>query len=554
MNTDTTDPDLSSPGEPVSERPGMMRTSVVLMFFMGVNMIASLVMNRVLARTYGATGSTDTFFRLLQAVPFYFFTVFDNLFQTCVIPQVTALRAQRSSRDVFRLVQTAATVIGGALILLVILLWLFQGQILRWVEGSWVGDGAVVPSHIARWLFPSVFFLGLAGFYKHVLNSFGTHYTASVVTLPRQIVLAGIVFFLGARWGIRAAAVGLFVGASTELIPVTVGLMRNRFRFVRPKRDDWPEVRRFLAFLGYPAIGIVILYLFGPIESVLARYLEEGSITTLTYGRRISGILGLLFWSSLAVVTHTRASEAWGAGRREEALQSLLRALRYGLLIGVPGVLFGLAARHLILGAILAGERFGPRELNMTATHLVFLLPATLVAIHSNLFSSFLLTAGKPKIHALLNIASLLVVVSFYLLLIRGMGMTRFGLSRGYGIGVVLMFPVYYAVFRRYVAPIPIRGLLIHLSKVGGAAAAACVVPFFLANHYILKVWGPGMDGDSSGSEFLLGPALLGLTLMTVSFAIVFFSALYLLRVNECREIFSHIPFIGKGFASQDGN
>jgi hypothetical protein len=67
-------------------------------------------------------------------------------------------------------------------------------------------------------------------------------------------------------------------------------------------------------------------------------------------------------------------------------------------------------------------------------------------------------------------------------------------------------------------------------------------------------VWGLTINGASSGREFLLKPALLGLALMAGSFAIVFFPALYLLRVNECREIFSHIPFVGKVFASHDGN
>jgi len=501
----------------------MFRTSVFLMGVMLGEFVFSFLRDRTLAWAYGADESSDTFFRLLF-MPLFFIAVFDNLFQSAVIPQVSALGRKLPRDRVLHLMQGVSTVLLAILAVVTLGAALFHGPLLRLLEPSWTGEAAAEARNVGRWLLPTFVLLGLAHFGRHVLNSFGHHYLAALVMLPRQIVLIVTVLFLWRTWGVEAAAFGFTVGILAQYIPVVIGLRKLHFRPVEVLAHDWPEVRRFLSFLVLPGIGIFAFNLFYPIEAKIAGSLEAGAITTVYFARRVCALLGGLFWSSLGVVTYTQVSQLWHGGERERAVEGLARALRYATFLALPLVGFGLAGRHALLQLAVGAGKFAesPEALPLTADQLLFLLPATVAAIYASLVMGPFLMAGRTGTHCLINCSYPVTIVAFDVLFVYAFGERRLGLAIGYSLSVILTLPVCYLVFRRQIAPLPMRKLLTHFGTV-----ALSVLPGAAAVGYLSGRLRP--DGFVA-SAVVLG-ALAGL------FGLVYFGIAHLLRVKEAKDV-----------------
>jgi len=507
----------------------MFRTSIFLMGVMMGNFVFSFLRDRTLAYAYGADQSSDTFFRLLF-IPLFFIAVFDNLFQSAVIPQVTRLQQTRDRDDVLHLMQGVSTVLLGILAGLTVFFIIFQGPLLRFLDPAWVGAAATEARSVGRWLLPTFMLLGLVHFGRHVLNSFGHHYLAALVMLPRQIVIIAAVLLLWKTWGVEAAAMGFSVGMLAQFIPVVIGLKKLHFRPVELFAHDWPEVWRFLTFLILPGIGIAAFNLYYPIESKIAGSLEEGALTTLYFARRISALLLGLFWSSLGVVAYTRVSRSWHGGDRTEAVDGLARALRYATFLAIPLVAFGLAGRHALLGFAVGAGKFAahPEAIPLTADQLLYLLPATVAAIYASLVMGPFLMAGRTGTHCLINLSYPVTILLFDIILVYGLGRTRLGLAMGYALSTFLTLPVVYLLFQRLVAPLPARPFLSHFVRVVAAAAPGTILVAVLSTRF-------------RPEHFF--PQALVLALIALLFALSYLILTLLLGIEETRRILGSRPW-----------
>jgi len=426
--------------------------------------------------------------------------------------------------------QGVSTVLLGILAGVTVCFVFFHGPLLRFLDPDWVGAAASEARSVGRWLLPTFILLGLVHFGRHVLNSFGHHYLAALVMLPRQIVLIVAVLLLWRTWGVEAAAMGFCVGMFAQFIPVIIGLRKLRFRPVEFFAHDWPEVRRFLAFLVLPGIGVAAFNLYYPIESKIAGSLDEGALTTLYFARRISALLMGLFWSSLGVVTDTQVSQFWHGGHREKAVEGLTRALRYATFLAIPLVAFGLAGRHALLGLAVGAGKFAehPDAIPLTANQLLFLLPATVAAIYASLIMGPFLMAGRTGTHCLINISYPVTILLFDIILVYGLGRTRLGLAIGYSLSVAVVLPLTYLVFRRQIARLPLGVLGRHFAGVLAAAGPGTVLVAVLT----VRVRPEGFF-----------PQALVLAVAAGAFAVLYIFFALVFRVSEARQILASVPW-----------
>lgn len=302
--------------------------------------ILGFVRDLVTAQVFGAGALTDAFFVAFKIPNFLRRLFAEGAFATAFVPVLSEYRSKRSEAELKLFVDHVAGTLGLALLLVTALGMLAAPLIVSVFAPGFTANREVfeLTSRMLQITFPYILFISLTAFCGGILN---THHRFGIPAFtPVWLNLA----MIAAAWWlapvldepITALAWGVLLAGVVQFafqLPFVhrIGLL-PRFR---PAPRD-PGVMRVLKLMVPALFGVSVAQISLLIDTVIASFLEAGSISWLYYSDRLMefplGILG----AALATVILPNLSRRHAEESPGEFSRTLDWGLRAALVFGVP--------------------------------------------------------------------------------------------------------------------------------------------------------------------------------------------------------------------------
>ena len=313
--------------------------------------VLGLVRDLLMASMFGVNVFTDAF-NVAFRIPNLFRRLFaEGAFSQAFVPVLATHKTQQGEESTRVLISAVATVLFWILLVTCIvgvvgapvLVWLLASG-LRTQPGGM--DAAVL---MTRFMFPYIGFMSLVALSAGVLNTW-RRYAISALTpvlLNVSMILAAIVGapFLQ-RHGIQAIyamVAGVMIGGVLQLgvqIPalMKLGLMPRIGMSISAIRTAFAnkDVHRILKLMGPALLGVGVAQISLMINTQIASYLQQGSVTWLFYADRLMEFPTALFGVALGVVLTAQLATAKAGGDSERYSGMLDWGLRIVVLLTVP--------------------------------------------------------------------------------------------------------------------------------------------------------------------------------------------------------------------------
>jgi putative peptidoglycan lipid II flippase len=264
----------------------ILTAAAVVAFFTFLAKLTGAAREVFVARYFGVSDEVDAF-ALAVTLPYFAIAIFGGALNSALIPTYVDVR-QREGRDAAkRLLSTVLLLAIGLLVIVAIALVVLVPTVLPLVASRFAGEKLRLTFQLSYILIPSVVVAGTTMTLTAVLNAnerFAPGASASLA-IPVISILALLLF--GRMVGIRALAVGVFLGYCVESLLV-LRAVRRQGLVARPRWGGVTPALRRLAGQYLPMLaGGLVMGTNPVIDSLMASQLDPGSVAALSYGNKL---------------------------------------------------------------------------------------------------------------------------------------------------------------------------------------------------------------------------------------------------------------------------
>jgi len=337
-------PDLPSLEPSASIKPrSLLRSSLITGSMTMTSRVLGLARDQVLAYYLGAGGTADAFF-LAFKIPNFFRRLFsEGAFSQAFVPVLSEYRTKRSQEDLKNLVDLVAGCLGSAL-MLVTVLCVIGAPLLAFVfaPGFYANpEKFELLTSLIRITFPYLMLISLSGFAGAILNSYDRFAIPAFtpVLLNISMIFAALVaapWFsspaFALAWSVLIAGVFSFF--------FQLPFLRQVHLLPAPK-INWqdPGVKRILALMAPAIFGVSVSQINLMLDSIIASWLPEGSVSWLFYSDRLVELPLGIFAVAIATVIMPSLSRLHASESTQQFSQTLDWAIRLVVLIALPATL-----------------------------------------------------------------------------------------------------------------------------------------------------------------------------------------------------------------------
>ena len=325
----------------------------------------------VIARLFGVDAGTDAFLVAFKIPNFMRRLFSEGAFSLAFVPVLSEYRARRNPIDLKRFVDRVAGTLVVALLPMTLLGMLAASGLVALFAPGFVDEPQRwgLTTDMLRITFPYLPLIVLTAFAGGILNSL-RHFGAPAFT-P---VLLNLCMIATAYWlaphlerPILALAWGVLAAGIVQLTFQCPFLARLGL-LPRPRYAPWdPGVQRIGRLMGPALLGVSAIQLNLLVDTLIASFLPIGSISWLYYSNRLlefpQGLLGV----ALGTVILPQLSGQHANKDSDAFSQTLDRALRGALLLGLPAAVgLGMLAGP-ILATLFHSTSFSTQDCIMSA-------------------------------------------------------------------------------------------------------------------------------------------------------------------------------------------
>ncbi len=490
-----------------------------------VSRVLGFVRDVIVATAFGDRMAADAFFVAFK-IPNLFRRLFaEGAFSQAFVPVLSETRANEGEAAVRRLIDAVSGTL-AAVLLGVVTLGVIAAPIFVVVFApGFVHQTAKLElsASLLRVTFPYLLFISLSGLLGSVSNVYGRFGIPAL-----SPIMLNISMIIGALWiapymaePIMGLALGVFAGGVTQLGMQYAGLRQLGIRPRPALAFSDPGVRKILRLMAPAIFGVSVAQINMMLDTILASYLQTGSISWLYYADRLCEFPLGVFGLALSTVILPALAQHHNAGTAESFSATLDWGLRWVFVIGAPAAI-GLA----VLAVPLLSTLFQYGAMDHRA---VVMSGQALVALAVGLVPFILVKVLAPGFYARqdtrtpVRIGIISLISSSVLNLMLVYPLKHVGLALATSLGAYLNSWMLYSTLRRngiYRAGRGWRRLLVQISGASlamGLVLWACVTP--------LDQW----------QAWTIGMRALRLSLAICAGAVVYFGALWLcgLRLRD---------------------
>lgn len=340
---------------------GLLRSSLVVASMTMLSRVLGLARDVVIARYFGAGAGADAFFVAFKIPNFLRRLFAEGAFAQAFVPVLSEYKTTHGAAKTKLLVDSVAGVLGFVLAVMTITAILTAPALTALFAPGFYADEEKfsLATEMLRITFPYLFFISLTAFSGSILNSYGRFAVPAFTPVLLNVVLISSAVWLAPylSGSIMALAWGVLIAGMLQLMFQLPFLARMNL-LPRPRLDYHHEgVSKILKLMVPALFGVSVSQINLLLDTVLASFLETGSISWLYYSDRLSelplGVIGI----AIATVILPSLSRNHASSSAKEFSSTLNWALRSVMVIGVPSALaLMLLASPLIITLFHYGE------------------------------------------------------------------------------------------------------------------------------------------------------------------------------------------------------
>jgi putative peptidoglycan lipid II flippase len=499
------------------------RAAGTVMVAMVISQLTGLLANSLIGSTFGTGMENEAYFAANRFSEIIFNLMAGGALGSAFIPTFTGLLATKDRPGAWKLASSIANLLLLIMVLVSILSWIFAEQIVHTILApGFEARGQAMTVDLLRIQLPSSIIFGLSGLAMGILNAHQHFLLPALAPAMYRIGLIIGTLVLSPWIGIKGLAWGVVLGSCMHLLLQLPALVRLPERRYTPTLGlQVPNVREVGRLMAPRLIGVAVVQLNFLLNTFLASYQPEGSVTAITLAFALMLMPQAAIAQSIAIAALPTFSAQVARGRKDEMRSSLAATLRGVLLLAIPASLGLVLMREPLVSVIYERNAFGQASTVLVAWALLWyaagLVGHSLVEIFSRAFYALHDTKTPVVVGVITMSLNLLLSIAFSWLFASVGWMPHGGLALANSLATALeSIALIYLMRRR------LSGLQGHMiwQVVGKASlAAACMG---VGVWIWLKV-----NPISSNLLLTLGGVLVG--------GLLYVILLWVLRVSELR-------------------
>ncbi len=355
----------------------LLKSSGVVSLMTLISRVFGLIRDMVIAFFFGAGAGADVFF-LAFRIPNLFRRLFaEGAFSQAFVPVLSEYREKRSLSEVRALVQNVSGTLGVNLVLITLLGVVGAEVVVSIFAAGFVYKDEVeklaLATEMLRLTFPYLLLISMTAFSGAILNTFGRFAAPAFtpVLLNLSLIFCAIYLRPHLEEPVMALAWGVLIAGVAQLSFQLPFLASERL-LILPRVNFRDEGVKKIMLLMLPAIfGVSVGQINLLLDTVLASFLETGSLSWLYYSDRLLELPLALFAITIATVILPGLSREHANDSSEDFSATLNWALRLVFLFGLPATLaLILLSESLITTLFFQGE-MTRRDVTMSSLSLM---------------------------------------------------------------------------------------------------------------------------------------------------------------------------------------
>jgi putative peptidoglycan lipid II flippase len=338
--------------------------------------VFGFIRDMVVAQLFGTGMATDAFFVAFRIPNLFRRLVGEGALTASFIPVYTEYISQRSKEESDELVSASFSVLGVLLILVTALGILFSPWIVKIMAYGFSQEPEKFRLTVLlnRLMFPYIFFIGLVALAMGILNSW-KHFAAPAlapVLLNLSIIACALFFPVVLGEPILSLAIGVILGGAAQILFQIPFIQRTgivpRFHF----NPSHPGVKRIGILMAPSVLGLAVTQLNVVVNTLLASYLPEGSVSYLYYADRLLEFPMGIFAIAIATAVLPTLSEYSAQKDLQGLKETLSFSLRLVFFVTLPSMVGLIVLRLPILNLLFQRGAFTLHSAVMAAQALLY--------------------------------------------------------------------------------------------------------------------------------------------------------------------------------------
>jgi len=338
--------------------------------------ILGFVRDVVLARLFGASGTTDAFF-LAFRIPNLMRRMFaEGSFSLAFVPVLSEYRATADRAELRDLIDHVTGTLAAALLVITAAGMIAAPAVLAVFAPGWLLEGRPefdLSAQMLRITFPYIFLISLTALAGGILNTFERFLIPALTPVLLNISLIGSALLLSPQLEVpvKSLAWGVLIAGFLQLAIQIPAL--SRLGLLPRPRWNWQHsgVRRILKLMVPTLVGSSAAQINILVDSVIATFLVSGSVSWLYYSDRLLEFPLGVFGIALATVILPNLSRKHAQNNPEEFSETLDWALRLAMMITLPAAVGLVVMAAPILITLFQYEAFQADDVMMSSLSLV---------------------------------------------------------------------------------------------------------------------------------------------------------------------------------------
>ena len=340
-----------------------------------ISRVLGLARDSAIAAVFGAGSATDAFVVAFR-IPNLFRRLFaEGAFSQAFVPVLAAYRAKADEGEVKQLIDAVASALGLVLLGLITLGILGAPLIIRLFAPGFAADPPKfeITVRLLQICFPYLLFISLTALVGGVLNTYGKFGVPALTP-----ALLNVSFILGTVWlaphlaqPVMALGYAVVLGGVLQL---GVQLIAARRLGLLPRfqlRPNHPAIRRILGLMAPALFGVSVAQINFLVDTFIASFLQEGSISWLYYADRLMEFPLGIFGVALGTVILPGLSDHHARNEAGLFSDTLDWALRAVLFITVPAAAGLAVLAPLMMSVLFERGAFDAQDVAMSSRALM---------------------------------------------------------------------------------------------------------------------------------------------------------------------------------------
>lgn len=473
----------------VKTKSGLLKSGAIVSSMTMLSRVLGLVRDILFARFFGAGGDADAFYVAFKIPNFLRRLFAEGAFAQAFVPVLSEYRETGTLAAVRHFIDRVAGCLGLSLISIVIVVVVFSPAVTAIFGSGFLfrgeSDKFWLTSDLVKITFPYLFLVSMTGFAGAILNSYDRFAVPALTPVILNMCLIAAAAFVSPYFDrpVFALAWGVFVAGILQLA-VQLPFLARLSLLPKPK-VDWKDesVRKVLRLMAPAMFGVSISQINLTLDTVLASFLIDGSITWLYFSDRLIELPLGVFGVGIATVILPNLSRKF-ASSNDQFSATIEWGIRMILLIGVPATIALVLLAEPILMTLFQYDQMQLRDIQMSTLSLrayaLGLSAFMLIKVLASAYFSRQDTRTPVKIGVIAMVANMALNLLFVLPLMWLWNIGHVGLALATTCSAYLNMSMLYRGLRRQGVIELGEGWPLYFARLGFASIAMALVLLWL--------------------------------------------------------------------------